>query len=98
MNHTPLPWVENPAARNQICDEAVTKVIANVLGVSADQILADAALIVKAVNNHQKLVDALRKIDIELAQHPESSPYGNATPVTHARAISKALLAELGET
>lgn len=94
--HTPLPWVQNPVAMDQICDAAATTVVARVdtrIGTPVTTTLANGALIVKAVNNHQKLVDALR-----LAMFAMGKAGANAD-TKHAQRfeweMARALLAEL---
>lgn len=85
MNHTPLPWKVHQA--NVGTDAAYKPVSIQPSGILIgidDGALPVAALIVRAVNNHQKLVDALRDI-LE----------GDAEAALEAIRAARVLLAEL---
>jgi hypothetical protein len=64
-NHTPLPWEASRVITGAIV--AIEDRRTNLLGLSVDGYAifmnpADASLIVKAVNNHERLVEALKAI------------------------------------
>ena len=59
MSHSKLPWTYEPQPYTQDAIWAGTKLIANVIGDSAET-EANAAHIVKCVNLHDELVEALK--------------------------------------
>ena len=75
QTHSPLPWYIGEPIRSQdaigICNAwedvhegegTIAEVLPGILGIAQ----ADAELIVKAVNNHQRLIDALEDLLTEV--------------------------------
>lgn len=103
--HTPTPWREWNVIREEGADEYPAPYAGDLRIVGRNNICVgiifggvaglpecegNAALIVKAVNNHQALVDALRAIDALAVAHTIGA-------IGRAQSIARAALAQAGE-
>lgn len=83
--HTPLPWSQNG---NAISSERGNIVFAIGFNTDPKMQIENAALIVRAVNSHDDLVDALEKCHRVLSDLPSTNQSGTRTrkAFEHARA------------
>ena len=101
--HTPTPWFKNrrleigPRPRTDDQHDGMLHPVADVFGENGE---ADAALIIKAVNNHEALVAALRGLDTLLDFGDDDLPntwtFDDLSAIKAAFEAARLVLADVG--
>jgi hypothetical protein len=111
-DHTPTPWISQPFCDDE--DHAVFIIGANLGGLAAtapmfpseidtvdsSRAQANAAFIVKAVNNHDALVEALEGLDLllDFGDEPGSIwTFDDPTAIREAFKRARAALSDVGD-